>query len=761
VGAYLVTAFAVSLITLLALTAMTTISSFTRERKGATAELHGIAERVAGWSDLTPTVDSFLDQLISKPELTSFDPAACQSAFEGLKGLLDAQLHVLRSDGSEVCRLADRDGRGGPLTETSWVSTVMQGKETYVGAPMIDPYAHTPAALVAKPVRDGDGQPIGVLAAVMYTGATPLEEGEHFPKADRVFVLDSTRTLVLGTTTNARRFLGTSVHGRPALHGNFVWVEVKTPNQGWYVQAAVPTDVALAPARAELKRTAAVGLASILVVLLLGALLHRRLARPIRRLGRALERSRAGDEAARAPVEGPVEVAHAAQVFNDLIGERQAREAELAWQAYHDVLTALPNRAALAELLGDVLMTSADDVAVLFLDLDRFKLINDSHGHAVGDRVLIALGQRLQVALDRAGVVGRFGGDEFVAVCPGVGGEPGARAMAGRIAEALKTPLRFEAQEIWLDGSIGIALPKPGDSADDVLRNADTAMYRAKENGRGGYAVFDQQMREWAILRLDIERDLHRAVERNELVLHYQPKVALNGGAPVGAEALLRWVHPDRGMVSPADFIPVAEETGLIVPIGRWVLEQAAAQASAWRRTTGRPVPVAVNLSAHQLGDPSLPAQVADALQRAHALPTDVVIEITESAVLQDVEGATERLQTLRAMGVRVSVDDFGTGYSSLSYLQRLPIDELKIDRSFVQRLDNGATGAIVGSIVGLAHAIGLAVVAEGIETEDQLGLLRTMACDLGQGFLLARPQPSHEAELLLRRPSLAPSPVR
>jgi diguanylate cyclase (GGDEF)-like protein len=759
VVAYLLTAFTVSLVTLLVVTAMSTATSFDRERERAESDLRTIAERTAGWSDLTGDLDGFLGPMAKQPAMTALDATGCQLALDGLEGLLHGYVHVVRADGSELCGIGDKRVPNAHAVVGPWLAKTLSTEGVFIDEPGIDRQARVPSVLAAERVIGANGTPVGAVVAVLYTGEPFLDEGERFPADTRVFLLDASRSLVLGTTSNAKAYLGAPLEGgRPHLSGDHIWTEVAVANMGWHVVAAVPASAALAPARAELRRTALVGSVSLLVVLLLGVLLHRRLARPVRRLGRALQASLDGDEAARAPVEGPAEVARAAEVFNDLIAERQSRERDLAWQASHDGLTGLPNRAALTARLHEALTTGVD-VAALFLDLDRFKLINDSHGHAVGDRVLVALGHRLAESIAGAGVLGRFGGDEFVAVCPGIGGEAGASTMAAQLAETLRAPLRFEAQEIWRGGSIGIALATPSDSAEDVLRNADTAMYRAKENGRGGYAVFDQQMRDWAVLRLDIERDLHRAVERDELVLHYQPKVSLDEGAPVGAEALVRWQHPERGMVPPGDFIPVAEETGLIVPLGRWVLEQAAMQASTWRRSNGGvAVPVAVNLSTHQLADPALPSQVAASLGAAGALPTDIIIEITESAVLQDVEGATERLAALRDMGVRVSIDDFGTGYSSLSYLQRLPIDELKIDRSFVQRLGHGPTGAIVGSIVDLAHAIGLSVVAEGIETEDQLALLRDLECDLGQGFLLARPQPSLDVGHLLRRRSLAPA---
>ena len=753
VRAYLLTAFAVSVATLVAVTVMTTRTSFQRERDRVETELRSAAQREVDLFDDLSDVNAFFEQMASQPAMVALDAVGCQAVFDSLRGLIDGHVHLLRADGSEVCRLTDDRAPDASIEPGPWLDATLAREVVVAQAPAIDPDSGTPATLSALRVVGPNG-PVGVVAAVLYTGMPPIDQPRELPKEASIFVVDPDRSLILATTPGQLRLLGTEIKDRPVLAGSHVWVEATGRQAGWHALATLPKNVALADANAELRRTLLVGSVSVAVVLLLGMWLHRRLARPIRRLGGALLASLEGDEAARAPVEGPAEVAEAAHIFNVLIAERHAREAELEWKASHDALTGLPNRAALTEGLDELLVgAGADDLGVLFLDLDRFKLVNDSHGHAVGDRVLVSLGHRLATTLDGCGTLSRFGGDEFVAVCPSIGGHEGAVLTAHRMADTLKSPIAVDGQEIWLAGSVGIALVQAGDRADDMIRNADTAMYRAKENGRGQYAVFDERMRESVLARLGLERDLNRALERHQLLVHYQPKFSLESGALVGVEALARWRHPERGMVSPGEFIPVAEDTGLIVPLGRWVLEEAAAQARRWRLLTGRSVPVAVNLSSLQLAVPGLVGDVADVLRLVDALPSDVMIEITESSVLQDVDGASERLGALREIGVRVSIDDFGTGYSSLSYLQLLPIDELKIDRSFVERLDAGPTAAIVGSIIDLAHALQLSVVAEGIETDEQLVTLRRLGCDLGQGFHLARPQPAEVVSELLLRP--------
>jgi diguanylate cyclase (GGDEF)-like protein len=735
VVAYLLTAFAVCLASIVGLTAMMTRSSFERERKRAVTELGSVAQRAGESAGQWSEMGVFLGQMASNPRLAEMTPDGCDVALGSLKGLLGTwgRIYVVRADGTEVCRVGDE----ALPKDRAWLTKSLASPQPVTGEPLLDDATGKPVIVSAQRIDRG-GMPVGSLVAVLYTGSEPIEVASGLPTETVVVLTDAAGRFILNTTANARNLLGERV----ALDPGYVWADATESNSGWRAIAGVPHDVALAPARAELRRNVLIGSATFILVAVLGLLLHRRLARPVRRLGRALEASLRGDDDARAPIEGPAEVAHAAAVFNDLISERQAREAELAWRATHDPLTGLPNRLAVTDHLSMSLAVPDGDVAVLFLDLDRFKLINDSHGHAVGDEVLHALAHRLTEPVGEKGVLARFGGDEFVAVCEGLGGEAGAIAMAERLADGLVAPLRVAGQEVWLSGSVGIAMARAGDGPDDLLRNADTAMYRAKDAGRGGWALFDDEMRAFAILRLGLERDLHRALERRELSLHYQPKMALRAGRAVGVEALLRWHHPERGSISPADFIPVAEETGLIVPIGAWVLEQAASQAASWRARTGVSVPVAVNLSARQLVDHRLTEVVADVLGATGAVPDDLILEITESAVLQDAESASHQLNALRTMGVRIAVDDFGTGYSSLSYLQRLPIDELKIDRSFVQRIGDRSTGAIVGSIVDLAHAIGLTVVAEGIETEDQLSRLVDLDCDEGQGFFLGRPRP-------------------
>jgi diguanylate cyclase (GGDEF)-like protein len=416
-------------------------------------------------------------------------------------------------------------------------------------------------------------------------------------------------------------------------------------------------------------------------------------------------------------------------------------------EAYHDSLTGLASRALFLERLDHGLARArrlGTRLAVLFVDLDRFKMVNDSLGHAAGDALLVGVADRLRLCLRTGDMAARFGGDEFAVVLEDLEGLDDAEVVARQIITVLQQSFLIHEKEVFINASIGITFnPEPGAAGEDLIRTADLAMYQAKRNGKGRYEIFEPAMQARLISTLDTEAHLRRAVERDEFVLHYQPIVDLADGRIDGVEALLRWRHPERGLVAPLHFVPLAEETGLIVPIGLWVLREACRQVGAWNaaRRHGLPLAVNVNLSARQLQQPGLPDVLAEILAATALDPACLVLEITESLLLHDTETTMSRLEQMKALGLRLALDDFGTGYSSLSYLRRFPIDIIKIDKSFVNQIAGGPEASrLARAIIQLGQTMHLDTVAEGIESAEQIAELRNAGCRRGQGYFFAEP---------------------
>jgi diguanylate cyclase (GGDEF)-like protein len=437
-----------------------------------------------------------------------------------------------------------------------------------------------------------------------------------------------------------------------------------------------------------------------------------------------------------------------------------ARTLEAMEKAHHDALTGLASRTLFMNRADQALACAVRDganVAALFVDLDRFKMVNDSMGHAAGDRLLVAVADRLRSCLRPGDTAARLGGDEFAVLLAEVTSVHDARPVAHRIVEALRAPFVIEGKEVFVSASVGVALGPDGSdrpSAETLVLHADMAMYRAKKAGKDRYEVFEPAMQAAFQQRLELEADLRRALSGDEFTVYYQPIVRLDDGMVTGMEALIRWMHPQRGVVAPVDFIPMAEETGLIVPIGEWVLRQACRQAAAWnqqyRPPEGERLSVSVNLSPRQLEQPDLPAVVAAALVDSGLDPSLLVLEITESLLITDAEATIRQLRQLRMLGVRVAIDDFGTGYSSLSYLRQYPVDIIKIDKSFVDDLGQGPqTSALTLAIVQLGRSLQLTTVAEGIEAAEQRDELLDGNCQFGQGYYFARPLTPAAAEHL------------
>lgn len=437
--------------------------------------------------------------------------------------------------------------------------------------------------------------------------------------------------------------------------------------------------------------------------------------------------------------------------YTDITEQKQA-EASIAHLAHHDALTGLANRFSLYARLEQAIADArrhAQSLAVLFLDLDRFKNINDSLGHHMGDQLLMLVAQRLRATVREADIVARLGGDEFVIVLHSLKGAQSAAHVASKLLAALSAPYVLDTLDLHVTPSIGISLfPDDDEDATGLMRNADAAMYHAKALGRANFQFFTEELNRRITERLKLESRLRGAIARNELALWYQPKIAAHDGRIVGVEALLRWHHPDGGLVAPSSFIPIAEETGLIVDIGTWVICQACRQAQAWQSRGIAPLGVSVNLSTRQIRDAGLLTTVTETLQHTGLDPALLELEITESTVMERPDTAIELLRALKALGLKIAVDDFGTGHSSLSYLKLLPLDRLKIDRSFVSDLERDPNdAAIVAAAVSLAHNLGLSVTAEGVETATQVERLRALGCDELQGYHFSRPITADEFE--------------
>jgi diguanylate cyclase (GGDEF)-like protein/PAS domain S-box-containing protein len=448
-------------------------------------------------------------------------------------------------------------------------------------------------------------------------------------------------------------------------------------------------------------------------------------------------------------------IANYIELFSD-ISERKEREERVRHLAHHDALTGLPNRVLLSDRIAQTLALAQRNetlAAVMFLDLDRFKNVNDSLGHSAGDKLLQEVAARLKAAMRASDTVSRLGGDEFVIVMPDATDQAAIAVAARKVLEAVGRPYNVDGHELVSTPSLGIAVyPTDGGDVETLLRNADAAMYHAKESGRNNYQFFTQDMNARAVERLSLERSLRRALERDELRLHFQPQYEIASGGIVGVEALIRWEHPEQGLISPGRFMPFAEESGLILPIGAWVLERACWQNREWQRQGLPAVRMSVNISALQFRQAGFADTVRHALEKSGLDARFLELEVTESVIMHDAERVTDMLAELKRMGLELAIDDFGTGYSSLSYLKRFPIDRLKIDQSFVRDIpSDGEDAAIIGAIIGLTRNLGLRTIAEGVETREQLAFLREQGCDEVQGYLLSRPVPPEACAQLLK----------
>lgn len=495
----------------------------------------------------------------------------------------------------------------------------------------------------------------------------------------------------------------------------------------------------------QLRRTGIfVGCFVLLLLILIIFILNRRIIGPLNFFVKTLGSIASGDYAQSLPTD--VEARAHPQILNAFERVRSF--------AYFDYLTGLPNRTQFHAFLERFTSNPSEDsqLALMFLDLDRFKYINDTLGHSIGDQLLREVGVRLNECIGPENFLARLGGDEFTVVLPSLEHKADANLLAVKMIDVLKNPFYIQEFELYITTSIGISFyPVDADTVEGLIRNADMAMYKAKSNSRNNYYVFSPELQNRTIDRLQLENDLHKAIERNELVLHYQPFYHVDTGEIVGVEALVRWIHPERGFISPGAFIPIAEETGLILSIGDWVVHEACRQNKLWQLQGLKPVFVAVNISALQFQHPGLIDIISHALNEVDLDAKWLEVEITESLMMDHVEDAIATLNQLKDIGIRISIDDFGTGYSSLAYLERFPLDTLKIDQSFVRSITDATNdSAIAKTIVNLGHNFNLTVVAEGVENESQLNYLRTVGCDISQGYLHSPPVSAEKLEPFL-----------
>ena len=712
-----------------------------------------------------------------RPLVRAVDPKRCDPIFADLHDLNPkfANIGVINPSGSVICSAVPQpQGKPTSLAHTEWFLRAMREDRLVLGKPFVGPITGKWVSVLVLPLHDAQGSIKGLLALpIDLVNFTPLARDARLPKGTQIGIVDSAGT-VIARSGDPERWVGKNVRGIPIIdimitrkngqaesvgvdHVARLFGFTQIPGTDWIAGAGIPRDTVSAGISGYAARNAGIGLTMALAVAALAYLFSRRIERPIRAISDAAKAIAQGELHTRVAINGPEEIADVADQFNAMLDIREEAVERISYLAQYDVLTSLPNRNLFRDRLEQAMGRAQRNetlVALMFLDLDRFKEINDTLGHPVGDRVLQKVAERLRHFLREVDTIARLGGDEFTVVLEGVHDVPQIIAAAQKIRDALAQPLLVGDREIFVSASIGISIyPFDVEEIDELLKNADIAMYQAKQSGGDAYHFFEAEMNTHSSERLELEGRLRRALARNQFTLHYQPQVNIASGRIIGAEALLRWHDEELGTIAPARFISLAETTGLIVPIGDWVLHTACAQNKAWQDAGCTPIPVAVNLSPRQFRQANLLETITQALRETGLNPTFLELEITESTIMHQAEKAVGILESLHAMGVRLSVDDFGTGYSSLSYLKRFPVHKLKIDQSFVRDINlDPDDAAIVTAVIAMARSLNVLTIAEGVETEGQLAFLDALQCGEYQGDYFAKPMPADEFLALLRR---------
>lgn len=718
-----------------------------------------------------------MQRIAQRPRVLAVDPKHCDPIFADLHDLNPtfANIGVINPSGFVICSaVAQPAGKLTSVAQAEWFQRAMREDQLVLGKPFVGPITGRWVSVLALPLHDKHGAIKGLLALpIDLVNFTPLARDAELPKGSQIGIVDSAGTII-ARSGEPEKWVGKNVRGTPIIdlmiarkngqaesvgvdHVTRLFGFASIPGTDWVAGAGIPRKALFSAISGYVLRNLAIGLAMVLTVAVLAYLFSRRIVRPIRAISDTAKSIAQGKLDTRVAVDGPIEIADVADQFNAMLDIREEAVERISYLAQYDVLTNLPNRNLFRDRLEQAMMRAQRNetlVALMFIDLDRFKEINDTLGHPVGDQVLQKVAERLKHFLRDVDTIARLGGDEFTIVLEGVHDVPQIATAAQKVRDALVQPLLVDDREIFVSASIGISIyPFDVEEIDALLKNADIAMYQAKQDGGDAYHFFEAEMNAHTFEHLELEGRLRRALARNQFTLHYQPQVSIANGRIIGAEALLRWHDEELGMIAPARFIPLAETTGLIVPIGEWVLHTACAQNKAWQDAGCAPIPIAVNLSPRQFRQANLLEKITQTLEQTGLHPNYLELEITESTIMHQAEKTIGLLEQLHAMGVRLSVDDFGTGYSSLSYLKRFPVHKLKIDQSFVRDINlDPDDAAIVTAVIAMARSLNVLTIAEGVETEEQLAFLDALKCAEYQGYYFAKPMPADEFCALLRR---------